>query len=109
MKAVFIVLSLLLVFQVSLSSPAARRLSALKTFKDFIVKELESLESSKLIETLSFLAKLVPSENKLDAFTPIFKEYLQIEKEATEQNMPMFSYIMVKNHHFIRIEFNSLN
>ena len=95
MKAVIILISLFFFFQISLCNTAYRKASILKSFNDFILEKLKSIESSKLIETLSFLAKLSPNENKLDAFTPVFKEYLEIEKEAKERNESMFSYIMV--------------
>ena len=65
------------------------------SFKDFILEKLQSIESSKLIEVLSFLQKIAPSDNKLDAFVPIFKQYIDIEKSATAQNESMFGYLMV--------------
>jgi len=59
---------------------------------------VQTIESSKIREVLSFLEKNFPSpsENKLDAFTPIFIEYFQREKEAKQQNQSMFFYVMVK-------------
>lgn len=95
MKAVLLILSLLLAFQMAASNTYFRKAQLESSFKDFIDQRIKSLDPSKLIQTLGFLANLVPSDNKLEALTPIFKEYLQLEKEAKEQNLSMFSYIMV--------------
>ena len=71
MKAVIILISLFFFFQISLCNTAYRKASILKSFNDFILEKLKSIESSKLIETLSFLAKSSPNENKRDGITPL--------------------------------------
>ena len=96
MKVVLILFSILLLFQISFASPSFRKSALLASFKDFVLEKVQSIESSKIREVLSFLEKNFPTpENKLDAFAPIFIKYFQMEKEAKQQNESIFFYVMV--------------
>lgn len=95
MKVVLFLLFLSVFLQINCSNPSLQKATLLQNFENFLKTKLETLEKSKVLEVLSFLAKETSSKNKLDALSPILKEYLQVEKDALSQNQTMFMYIMV--------------